>query len=204
MKQWMRVLMWLGAVSISSPALAGDAALYGAVAPADSGFFRVINTTAGAVTVTFQGKSFALNSAECSEYAYVAPGNYTLNINDKPVALQVKTGGQQTVVWGDSGSKLLDDQPFDNKSKSRVALYNLTSAPVSLLTSKGQAVVGPVAAGQFSAREVNAIQVSFVVHDSQKAIYTTPQINLKRGRSTELFVSTIAGSPQVTRVETAR
>lgn len=204
MKQWMKVMMLACSVSISAPVLAGDAALYGAVAPADSGFFRVINTTAGLVSVTFNGKSFSLNSGECSDYAYTAPGAYTLTINGKPVALQVKTGSQQTVVWRNDGSQLLAEQPFDNKSKARVALYNLTTAPVSLLTSKGQNVVGPVAAGQMSAREVNAIQVSFSVHDSQKEIYASPQINLKRGRSTDLFVATIGGVAQVTKVETVR
>ena len=204
MKQWMKSAMLCTAVVFSQPLWAGDAALYGAMAPADSGFFRIMNASDSSLTVEFKGKSFSLGSGECSSYAFTAPGDYTLSLNGNNLPLKLKTGQQQTVVWDASGSKLLDEQAFKNKAKARVALYNLTKSSLSLLTNKGAPVIGPVTSGAFSAREVNTVQVTLSVGDGQKTLLSTGSMLLKRGTSTSLFVTSIAGQPHLTTVEAAR
>lgn len=194
MKQWIKIAAGLSAWMVSQVGWAGDAALYGPSAPANAGFFRVMNAGSAPVNVSFNGKTLPVSAGASSGYAYATPGQYPVTIGSASQTLTLSTGSQQTLLWLDNKVVPLNETPFRDKSKARLALYNLTGAPVSLLTSTGKAVLGPVAGSAFTGRDVNALQMAFKVADNgQKPLVSTEPLLLKRGQVTSIFV--LPGSP---------
>ena len=75
MKQWMKCIVLMIGSLLAAPLWAGDAALYGAIAPANAGFFRVMNASGGPVSVGFKGKTLNLAVSQCCPYAFAVEGD---------------------------------------------------------------------------------------------------------------------------------
>lgn len=204
MKQWMKSAMLCTAVVFSQPLWAGDAGLYGAVAPANSAFFRTFNADSNSVSVVFKGKTFSLQGGEVSTYAFTESGEYDVDFNGYKQHLSLKNNQQETLVWDGKKVVVLAEQPLTTKAKARLALYNFSSASASLATTAGISVIGPVSTGTYLSRDVNAVQAAFLVKSDNGNPVTTPSILLKRGQTTSLFFYKAGGQNVVSVLEANR
>lgn len=185
---------------------AGDAALYGKSIPANAGFFRVINldNTQRLTLLNDSGKTIVnLQPGHGSPYAFLPEGKYHLMLNDKPYELDLRKGAQWSLAWYSGAVHAITDQPFKDKTKARVVLYNLTSSPLDLMTSDGKAVISKVMTGQQNGRDVNAVKIPFSVSQSSKVLMTTAPLSLQRGQVTSLFAID-QGTPVLLVVEANR
>jgi alginate O-acetyltransferase complex protein AlgF len=201
MKKWMMSVVMSVVLLMAHTAHAGDAALYGAIAPANAGFFRIMNADATPLSVEFNGKSFTLAGGNCSPYAFAVAGNYTLKLNGQALPLTLSKGSQQTFLWLSGKATPVTEQPFKDKAKARLALYNLTTDPLSLQTATGKAILGPVSATAFASRDVNAVKMPFSVGKDGKVLASTAPTMLKRGQVTSLFALTVGGQTKLSVVE---
>jgi alginate O-acetyltransferase complex protein AlgF len=186
--QWVLFILVLAANSRG--AVAGDAALYGPVAPANAGFFRVINLDpAQRLTVRNEsGKTMAeLPSGQASPYAFLAEGAHHLMLNDKPWDLTLHRGEQTSLIWQAGVVSAIAEQPFKDKSKARIVLYNLTKSPLDLTTQDGKPIVTQVVSGQQNGRDVNAVKIPLGVARSGTVLTVTAPLSLQRGQVTSLF-----------------
>lgn len=204
MKQWMKCVVLMIASLLAAPLWAGDAALYGAIAPANAGFFRVMNASGAPVSVGFKGKTLNLAVSQCSPYAFSVEGDYTVTLNGQSQPLKLVQGTQQTLLWQDGKVKVISETPFKDKSRARVAFYNLLDTKISLLTKQGKSILGPIDSGASALREVNAVRASFGVGEESKLLATTPAMILKRGQVTSLFVLNVGGQPHIAVVESVQ
>ena len=202
MKKWMMSVVMGVALFLTHPAYAGDAALYGAIAPANAGFFRVMNADSTPLSVEFNGKSFTLAGGNCSPYAFAVAGNYTLKLNGQALPLTLSKGSQQTFLWQSGKATPVTEQPFKDKAKARLALYNLTTDALSLQTAAGKSIIGPVQSAAFASRDVNAVKMPFSVVKEGQVLASTAPIMLKRGQATSLFALTVSGQTKISVVET--
>lgn len=204
MKQWMKcVVLMLGSL-LAAPVWAGDAALYGAIAPANAGFFRVMNASGTPLSVDFNGKTTNLTASQCSPYAFAVEGDYTVTLNGQSQPLKLVQGTQQTLLWQDGKVKVISETPFKDKSRARLAFYNLMDSQQSLLTKQGKSILGPVESGASALRDVNAVRATFGVGEESKILATTPAMILKRGQVTSLFVLNVSGQPHIAVVESVQ
>lgn len=194
MKQWMKVAVGGCALLLAQQVLAADAMLYGPAAPANAGFFRVMNAGNSAVNVTFNGKVTPVAAGSSSGYAFSSPGQYAVSLGSVSQTLTLSQGSQQTLLWLDNKVTSLAETPFRDKTRAHLSVYNLSGAPVSLLTANGKSVLGPVANAAFAGRDVNALQMAFQITGSNsQVLQSTEPLVLKRGQVTSLFV--LPGSP---------
>lgn len=204
MKQWMKCIVLMIGSLLAAPLWAGDAALYGAIAPANAGFFRVMNASGGPVSVGLKGKTLNLAVSQCSPYAFAVEGDYTVTLNGQNQPLKLVQGTQQTLLWQDGKVKVISETPFKDKSRARLAFYNLLDTKLSLLTKQGKSILGPIDSGASALREVNAVRTSFGVGEESKLLATTPAMILKRGQVTSLFVLNVGGQPHIAVVESVQ
>ena len=92
-----------------------------------------------------------------------------IDIAGKDIDYTVEEGGFYTVIPQPGGNvTVLKDHPVTDITKAQVALYNLSSGPVSLKASAGSIdVVDATGPGQSAARAVNPLQVYFSIWDDQ-------------------------------------
>jgi hypothetical protein len=199
-------LMLMFLLTRSGISYAGDAALYGKSAPANAGFFRVINldSTQRLSLVNDSGKTIVnLQPEHGSPYAFLPEGKYHFMLNNKPYDLDLHQGAQWSLAWYSDAVHAIADQPFKDKTKARVVLYNLTSQPLDLSTNDGKTVLSNVMTGQQNGRDVNAVKIPFSVLQSNKVLMTTAPISLQRGQVTSLFAID-QGTPALLVVEANR
>lgn len=185
---------------------AGDAALYGKSVPANAGFFRVINldSTQRLSLLNESGKTIVnLQPGRGSPYAFLPEGKYRLMLNGKPYDIDLRKGAQWSLAWYAGAVHAITDQPFKDKTKARVVLYNLTSNPLDLTTSDGNTVISKVMTGQQNGRDVNAVKIPFSVSQNNKVLMTTAPLTLQRGQVTSLFAID-QGTPVLLVVEANR
>lgn len=185
---------------------AGDAALYGKSVPANAGFFRVINldSTQRLSLLNESGKTIVnLQPGRGSPYAFLPEGKYRLMLNGKPYDIDLRKGAQWSLAWYAGAVHAITDQPFKDKTKARVVLYNLTNNPLDLTTSDGNSVISQVMTGQQNGRDVNAVKIPFSVSQNNKVLMTTAPLTLQRGQVTSLFAID-QGTPVLLVVEANR
>jgi len=192
--------------AISFYGFTGEAALYGASAPSDAGFFRVINLdeTKKITLRDENGKSIAdLLPGHGSLYAFLPEGRHHLKINEKDIDLDLKKGEQLSFIWSSDAIKKISDQPFKDKSKARVVLYNLTNNALDLTTKTGKTVVGNINSGQQAGRDVNAVTTALGIARNGSVVAATSPVSLQKGKVISLFAID-RGSPSVVVVESNR
>jgi alginate O-acetyltransferase complex protein AlgF len=202
MKKWMMSAAMSVALLLTTQVQAGDAALYGAIAPANAGFFRVMNADSAPLSVEFNGKPFTLAGGNCSPYAFAVEGDYTLKLNGQSLPIKLSKGSQQTLLWQAGKATPISEQPFKDKAKARLAMYNLAADPLSLQTAAGKSILGPVNPAAFASRDVNAVKMPFSVGKGGQVLASTAPVVLKRGQVTSLFVLSAGGQTKVSVVET--
>mgnify|MGYP006282078885 CR=1 FL=1 len=126
-------------------------------------------------------------------YRSLAPGVYLVGGRDG-VMLSPPPGSFRTVVVSGDGSPIIvDDTAHRDPARAQVVLYNFSSQPLSLLAPELQAVLLPeVAPGQSAARAVNALTVDLSVNPPAGDARPVGTLELRRGESYGIFVTTEA------------
>lgn len=182
----------------STVGAAGDEGVYGPTAPPGSAFLRVFNATPqGTLEASVADKAITdIPEYGASEFIFLPPGSHTLSVAGKSENLKLDKNRYYTAALMPDGIRLLDNEPFKNRLKSRVILYNLTdSAALSLRASDGRTVIEPVAANGTGSREVNAVKVNLDLYDGDKKISTVRPVALERGKAFSLFATGSKSSP---------
>ena len=192
MKALLSLAMALGiSMAAQSHAADGNDELYDAVAPADSGFIRVLNLTDTPATVSLSGKkgNQTISAGNLGGYLFSSPGKQTLAINGSPSDLPVETRKAVTAVYrGGSLTLLGDDVPQDAR-KANVVFYNLTDQALSLKTADGKhALVQDVAPGQLASRKVNEIKIPLAAYAGTNKVVDFSELFLRKSRSYSFLV----------------
>ena len=95
--------------------------------------------------------------------------------------------------------KVIKDVAFDNPRKALLSFYNLTSnGGVTLKTSDGKvAVIDAVGSLDVANREINAVSIALGAFQSDKALATTSEVNLQRGKVFSVFAIDVGGEPRL-------
>ena len=184
-------------------AQAGEDALYAAEAPDGAAFIRVVNADAsGAIARASVGDKVIkeVSPLEASPYIYLSEGNYQVDVAGQKTSVNMKKNEFYTVVVLDSGEmKVMKDVAFDNPRKALLSFYNLTSnSGVTLKTSGGKvAVIDAVGSLDVANREINAVSIALGAFQSNKALATTSEVNLQRGKVFSVFAIDVGGEPRL-------
>jgi alginate O-acetyltransferase complex protein AlgF len=137
---------------------------------------------------------------EASPYIYLSEGNYQVDVAGQKTSVNMKKNEFYTVVVLDSGEmKVMKDVAFDNPRKALLSFYNLTSnSGVTLKTSDGKvAVIDAVGSLDVANREINAVSIALGAFQSNKALATTSEVNLQRGKVFSVFAIDVGGEPRL-------
>lgn len=177
-----RALLLLSAVSMA----AAQEGLYDPAPPANSAFVRVV----GAPSATLGTKTVTAEKGGASTYVVVPQGTFTVKVGPLTRRLVVAAGKFYTLVPQGPRLLLLDDQPFDNRAKALLTVYNLSKTPlVDLKTADGKtAVITGVKPGASGSRAVNGITVDLAAFAGDKALASLRDVRLERGKAYALVL----------------
>ncbi len=187
-----RLILCIG-ILFSLFAVAGDEALYGKAPPPDAVFFRVLNVSGEALSVTLDDKLLIeLEHQQISPYGFGSAGKVDLKFNGQSVAVDGGVKSQYTFVYSgaDNAPLVLQEQLFDNKRQARMAMYNLSSVPqVTLRSLDGKhKIIENVATNDYSTRDVRAIKLATAIYAGEDKISTSEPLVLMRDKVTSIFV----------------
>jgi hypothetical protein len=169
-----------------------DAGIYDADVPKDWSFIRIAATDPSAVaTATIGEKPFKISAGGISDYVARAPGDYTLLVKGQSTPLSVGQGQYLTVLAGANTKEpvVVADVFTSDPAKCALALYNLTTMPVSLTAlAKRSPVIKAVAPMSGVSIEVNAVAIDLNVEISGAIARTFEKTTLKRRSVTSIFV----------------
>lgn len=145
--------------------------LYGAQAPENAAYIRLINLSSNAKSIELTGKDKPLQASayNSSVYTFIDPNELTLELsNGQTLKHDFKPNEAYTIVSNDE-KVFVTSTPFEsNAKKASVYLYNLLSQPLSLKTVDGKhAVIKAIKSNQVGMREVNGIKIAFALFDDQ-------------------------------------
>lgn len=184
-------------------AQAGEDALYAAEAPDGAAFIRVVNADAsGALAEATVGDKVIkeVSPLEASPYIYLPEGSYQVKVDGQQMTVDMKKDEFYTLVVLDSGeTKLMKDVAFDNPRKALLSFYNLTgTGGVTLKTSDGKVdVIEAVDSLAVANREINAVSIALGAFQSNKALATSSEVNLQRGKVFSVFAIDVGGEPRL-------
>lgn len=192
----------LAALLAAPPAAtAGDDALYGPEAPPGSAFIRIFNATDQAdLNVQVGSKPVPdVEAWEVSDFEFLPPGTHQLSAGAVTQNVSLQPNRFYTAVVTGEGVRLLDNQPYKNRLKALVILYNLTDADaVSLRTTDGRStVIDGVAADASGTREVNPARVPLAVFRGDQQLGQAPSVSFTRGKAYSLFAVGRASAPRL-------
>lgn len=206
----MRALMHTALFALISSLLvsmnmaqAGEDALYAAEAPDGAAFIRVVNADAsGALAEATVGDKVIkeVSPLEASPYIYLPEGSYQVKVDGQQMTVDMKKDEFYTLVVLDSGeTKLMKDVAFDNPRKALLSFYNLTgTGGVTLKTSDGKVdVIEAVDSLAVANREINAVSIALGAFQSNKALATSSEVNLQRGKVFSVFAIDVGGEPRL-------
>ena len=187
-----RLVLCIG-ILFSLFAVAGDEALYGKPPPPDAVFFRVLNASGGALSVTLDDKLLIeLDHQQISPYGFGSAGKVNLKLNGQAIAVDGGVKSQYTFVyWGTETAPLtLKEQLFDNKRQARLAMYNLSSVPLVTLRSYDgkHKIIENVGTNDYSTRDVRAIKLATAVYAGETKLSVSEPLVLMRDKVTSIFV----------------
>lgn len=185
--QILRVLMGLLVLfSASVQAADGNGELYGAVAPADSGFVRVLNLSDAPAEVQLSEKknSQTVSAGNLGGFQFSSPGKKTLTVNGISTSFDLETRLAVTAVFDGATLTVIRDKVPQDARKAYVSFLNLTDQAVSLKTQDGKHVlVKELAKGEHGSRKVNEIKIKFAVYAGDTKLQEYEDTFLRKGRS---------------------
>lgn len=200
---WMvaLVVVFIAAL-IGAESRAGDGGLYGPAAPPGSAFIRVFNASEQADVEAKVGNEVVADIApwSASEFVFVPAGTHQFVSGSSTQSLNLLANHYYTAVAGGAGPvRLLDNDPYDNRLKALLILYNLTAdSGLSLRTQDGATVViSDVTSNAFGTREVNPSRVQLALFKGDKRVADAPPVSLARGQAFSLFVIGDPAAPRL-------
>ena len=197
MNRWVRALLCLIAGGLGAQAAADT--LYGAEAPKDVAFVRVVRLTDGAGPLDVGSQRFAPGPGDVTPYRPVLPDIYLIRSGGREVELIPKVRRYYTLTLTPEGIRIFEDVEHTDPARAQLVLYNLLpSERVDLRTADGRtsviAGVGPGLAGRVN---VNAVPVTLGVFGSAGPLAVVGDPGLSRGGSFSVFVFGSGSAPQV-------
>lgn len=193
-----RSLVFVTSASLLSvPAFAGDAALYGPVAPKGSSFVRVYNASNQEVSATVGNTRLNdISPQGSSDFSFMPGGDYSAKVGSQNLPVKLAADHYYTLVNSPGGApQLVEEPPFKNKQKSLVRVQNLSDQALTLKTADGKTqVVDTVAAKARGEREINPVKVSLALYAGDKKVSDLKPVALERGEAAVLYVTGGASS----------
>jgi len=184
--------IWLaGLFSVAAlPAFAQED-LYDAVAPPDSGYVRLLNSSDQPLVLKISGydKEHVAPSGQFSPYIFLSPGRYDITVGNEKTTLELAT--KQTMTLAANGSTLsaLNDDIAQSAKKALIGFYNFSDQPMALKTQDGKvAIVDTLEPGKSGFREVNEVNIALSVYHDGEKVSDYESTLLRKGRSYSYLV----------------
>ena len=190
--RFAHTLVLAAGLGLMAPAFAGDAALYGPVAPKNSSFVRVYNASNAEVSATVGSTNLnEVAPLASSDFSFMPGGDYSAKVGSQNLAVKLAADHYYTLVTTGKGQpQLIEEPPFKNKQKSLVRVQNLSDKPLTLKTADGKTeVVKRVAAQGRGEREINPVKVSLALYDGNQKVGDVKPVALERGEAAVLYVT---------------
>ena len=190
--RFAHTLVLAAGLGLMAPAFAGDAALYGPVAPKGSSFVRVYNASNAEVSATVGSTNLnEVAPLASSDFSFMPGGDYSAKVGSQNLAVKLAADHYYTLVTTGKGQpQLIEEPPFKNKQKSLVRVQNLSDKPLTLKTADGKTeVVKRVAAQGRGEREINPVKVSLALYDGNQKVGDVKPVALERGEAAVLYVT---------------
>jgi alginate O-acetyltransferase complex protein AlgF len=175
----------------------GNAALYDAAAPADSGFLRVLNLSSSLAEIMISGKSNSQKVAAgtLGPYLFTSPGSHTVKVNQSEIAITFDKKVAITLLYdGQTFTEVRDDVPDDAK-KAAIAFYNFSGVPMALKTADGKhTIVDGIAPSKSGNRKVNEIKIQLSAFENSAKVADFDELFLRKGRSYSFVVAPANGT----------
>ena len=180
-------------VLLGSPSAFGQEGLYGAGAPDDAAFVRLVHASAhdDEISASIGHTEFGpLSFASASRYRPVPPDLYNLLIADRTAELVAEHGMYYTVVIRPDGLVVLEDPEHTDPARAQLFLYNFSSLEqVRLVAGDGPTdVTGQVKQGESEQAVVAAVPVELSLFAGDDEIESVGDPGLERGESYSVFV----------------
>lgn len=183
-----------------------EGALYADDAPAGSGFVRVFNGFSGkAQDIDIGGKNIKeLTPLESSPYVHLPAGKHRLTVGGKSQSVSLLEGEFYTVIIGEKFPlTVIRDEPFKNRRKALLSLYNLVSEQeVDLKTADGSvSIIEDVKFLGNKTREINPVRLSVTALAGEKPLGQADPVSLTWGKVFSLFACGDSDQPKLVWVE---
>ncbi len=162
--------------------------LYGAAAPRDAAFVRVMHVAdAAPLNDLWVGAQRFSHVEQYSITAYrpVDSGIFQVTIGAESEELIARAGEYYTVLYSDEGLAILQDPAHTRPDRSQLFLYNVSSlSPLELRTADGETpVITGVEPGRSGVTAVNPIRIEFALYHQGELVATVGDPGLERGQS---------------------
>ena len=192
------VLMAVVIMVVITPALRGQEGLYGAAAPADAAFVRVVNAQTEPLTELWIGATrfAALAARAASPYRPVNPGIHQVFVGSRSEELIPRRGVYYTVLVTTNTLAIVEDTAHTRPDRAQIVLYNVSGVDsLSLRTADADATVIPdVSTGSSGTAQVNAVPVELALFRGGERLEILGDLGLTRGQSYSIFVSAAGDS----------
>ncbi len=180
-------------VTFWSTSAFGQDGLYGAGAPDDAAFVRIVHAAAHEDEVSTsigQAEFGPLSFASASPYHAVPPDLYTLFIADRTAELIAENGVYYTVVVCTDGLVVLEDPEHTDPARAQLFLYNFSSLQEVRIVADGGPtdVTDQVTPGESEQVAVAAVPVELSLFAGDEEIEPIGDPGLERGESYSVFV----------------
>ena len=167
--------------------------LYGAGAPDDAAFVRLVNgVDDGPLAEVWVGATRfePVAPLSASQYRPVSPGIHQISVGGESEELIPRRAKYYSVVVSENGLHILEDSAHTRPDRAQIFLYNFSDvSPMALRTADGStAVIGDVASGTSSVVEVNPVPLEFALFHSVELVAAIGDPGLERGQSYSVFV----------------
>ncbi len=187
-------------VGIAEPAIRAQEGLYGAAAPADAAFVRVVNAQAQPLPELWVGATrfAALAPQTASPYRPVNPGIHQVFLGTRSEELIPRRGVYYTVMVTRDGLFIVEDTAHTRPDRAQIVLYHFAGgSALSVRTADGTAtVIGDVRTGSSGTVQVNAVAVELALFRDGEQLAALGDLGLARGQSYSIIAfPQAAGGP---------
>lgn len=186
------------------PSVWAQEGLYGAAAPADAAFVRVVNAGTESLPELWIGATrfAALDAQTASPYRPVTSGIHQVFVGSRSEELIPRRGVYYTVMVTRDGLAIVEDTTHTRPDRAQIVLYNFSGVgPLGLRTADGSAtVVGDVKPGSSGEVSVNAVPVELALFRNGERLETLGDLGLARGQSFSVIVSAASANGEAVRV----